>query len=269
MNLLKLQEPFREDEVEWRIMQSGFSDGKPWAKVICYIQSRAIMDRLDEVCDPESWRDEYREWHEGSGQSSQLCGISIKCGDEWIIKWDGAENTDIEGVKGGLSNAFKRAAVKWGMGRYLYNITGTHWAIFTNMGINSVKIENNWYKWNPPKMPKEFLPKDDKGSAKKEAPKNKPPAESNKPPDPIINPMTENQRKTIFGKMKDFGITDADCMKMTLGNMIGKEIASRNEICRNDATKIIKILNDPEAMKEFVRDVLEDVKPPEDDELPF
>lgn len=38
------------------------------------------------------------------------------------IQTDGAENTDIEPVKGGLSDAYKRAAVKWGIGRYLYDM---------------------------------------------------------------------------------------------------------------------------------------------------
>jgi len=37
-------------------------------------------------------------------------------------KWDGAENTDFEAIKGGLSDAFKRAGYKWGIGRYLYRL---------------------------------------------------------------------------------------------------------------------------------------------------
>ena len=42
--------------------------------------------------------------------------------NEWITKYDGAPNTDIEAVKGGLSDASKRAAVQWGIGRYLYGM---------------------------------------------------------------------------------------------------------------------------------------------------
>ena len=37
-------------------------------------------------------------------------------------KWDAAENTQVEAVKGGRSGAMKRAAVQWGIGRYLYNL---------------------------------------------------------------------------------------------------------------------------------------------------
>ncbi|WP_263317101.1 Rad52/Rad22 family DNA repair protein, partial [Enterobacter hormaechei] len=50
------------------------------------------------------------------------CGISIKVEGEWITKWDAAENTQVEAVKGGRSGAMKRAAVQWGIGRYLYNL---------------------------------------------------------------------------------------------------------------------------------------------------
>jgi len=41
---------------------------------------------------------------------------------EWIWKADGAGDTDVEAEKGAISDAFKRAAVKWGVGRYLYDL---------------------------------------------------------------------------------------------------------------------------------------------------
>ena len=76
------------------------------------------MDRLDEVLGPENWRDEYQPGPMGG----LICGISLRVNGDWITKWDGAENTQFEEVKGGLSAAFKRAAVKWGIGRYLYKL---------------------------------------------------------------------------------------------------------------------------------------------------
>ena len=50
-----------------------------------------------------------------------ICSLSCKVGDNWITKADGAGDTDIEGEKGGISDALKRAAVVWGIGRYLYH----------------------------------------------------------------------------------------------------------------------------------------------------
>ncbi len=76
------------------------------------------MDRLDEVIGPENWRDEYKSGPDGG----VICGLSLRIGDEWIEKWDGADIPDFEAIKGGLSDAFKRVGVKWGIGRYLYRL---------------------------------------------------------------------------------------------------------------------------------------------------
>jgi hypothetical protein len=75
-----------------------------------------------------------------------------------VTKWDGAENTDIEAVKGGLSGAMKRAAVQWGIGRYLYDLD-EGWANIHDRGRHSAKDKNNkWFKWDPPELPPWALP---------------------------------------------------------------------------------------------------------------
>jgi hypothetical protein len=116
MNIQRLAEPFAPEDIEWRIQRSGEKNGKHWAMVLAYITNRAIMERLDEAFGVGGWKNEYKEWH----GTSQLCGISAKIEDEWITKWDGADATNIEATKGGLSDAMKRAGVQWGIGRYLY-----------------------------------------------------------------------------------------------------------------------------------------------------
>ena len=101
----RLAAPFHPDDLEWR---AGATNGdKTKALALAYITSRAVMDRLDEVLQPENWRDEYDVGPSGG----IICGISLRIDGEWITKWDGAENTQFEEVKGGLSGAFKRAAV--------------------------------------------------------------------------------------------------------------------------------------------------------------
>jgi hypothetical protein len=97
----------------------GKNNNGIWAKVLAYVTNRAIMKRLDEVCGKAGWRNEYRDIPNNGGVE---CGISIKVEGEWITKWDAAENTQVEAVKGGRSGAMKRAAVQWGIGRYLYNL---------------------------------------------------------------------------------------------------------------------------------------------------
>lgn len=162
MDLSKLKEPFSAKDIEWRVAQSGISvKGKPWAQVLAYIQSRAIMDRLDEVCGPENWRNEYTAAPDGG----VICKLSIRYDGEWITKEDGAENTNIEAVKGGISGALKRAGVPWGIGRYLYKLE-TGWAVISPQGRYKGKFEdkkNNkveWHQWDPPDLPSWALPKE-------------------------------------------------------------------------------------------------------------
>lgn len=113
----ELKKPFTFEEIEWRIGSSFERNGEVKALALPYVTSRAIMDRLDAVFGLDGWTDEYQSW----GNNAQLCAITVRIGDRFIKKWDGAESTDIESVKGGLSNALKRTAVKFGIGRYLYS----------------------------------------------------------------------------------------------------------------------------------------------------
>jgi|ERR1044072_5489959 hypothetical protein len=110
--------PFEPGDIEWRVQQAGYTkDGKKiWAQVLAYVTNRAIQERLDDVCGIDGWKNVYEKAPDGG----VMCGISVKFTDEWITKWDGAENTHVEAVKGGLSGSMKRAAVQWGVGRYLY-----------------------------------------------------------------------------------------------------------------------------------------------------
>ena len=128
--LRKLAEPFAPEDVEWFIGVTTQNKDKGLA--IPFITNRAVMERLDEVCGVDGWKNEYetlgeREIYDYNNQvtgkkTSQLCGISIwsEKRKEWITKWDGAEESDIEAIKGSLSSAMKRAAVQFGIGRYLY-----------------------------------------------------------------------------------------------------------------------------------------------------
>lgn len=119
----KLRKPLAHDYVQWRIGMCGKSGEKIWARLLAYMDNRAVMDRLDEVVGPMNWSSEFKPGPSGGN----LCCISIRIGSEWVTKCDGAENTDFEPIKGGLSDAMKRAGVQWGIGRYLYDV-GESWA---------------------------------------------------------------------------------------------------------------------------------------------
>ena len=152
-----LQERFAAGEIEWRLQQSGERNGRIWAICVPYVTNRAIQSRLDEVVGPESWKNEFRP---GPG-GGVMCGISVRIGTEWVTKWDGAENTDVEGVKGGLSGAMKRSAVQWGIGRYLYALDETFATVSDGgrfRGKLPDKAGGKSFRWDPPRLPDWALP---------------------------------------------------------------------------------------------------------------
>lgn len=154
-----LARPFPAEDIEWRVQRSGEKNGKPWAMVLAYVTARAIQERLDEVCGILGWKNVYEKGPDGG----VMCGISLADSEgNWITKYDGAENTNIEAVKGGISGAFKRAGSVWRIGRYLYNLEAT-FAIISDNGSHSDKTkEGKWFKWNPPALPAWALPEGEK-----------------------------------------------------------------------------------------------------------
>lgn len=115
IDMQALAAPFDPARISWRV---GSTTGdKKKGMALAYCDARDIMDRLDAVCGPANWQDRY-EFH----GSRTVCYLSVRIGDEWITKADGAGDSDVEAEKGAISDALKRAAVKWGIGRYLYDL---------------------------------------------------------------------------------------------------------------------------------------------------
>lgn len=119
--LSRLAAPFAAEDLEWRL-QIAYED-RMQGIAVPYVTNRAIQNRLDDVMGPDRWHNEFKPWHSTGKRESQLCGISLYFEERgWITKWDGAEDSDIEPIKGGLSDSMKRAANQWGIGRVLYSM---------------------------------------------------------------------------------------------------------------------------------------------------
>jgi hypothetical protein len=104
---LKKEIPFK-----WRVQSAN-----QWgASCVAYIDSRQVQDLLDEVCGEGKWQCKFSE-HKGN----LFCEIGILCTGEWVWKSDCGSESNIEKEKGEASDAFKRAAVMWGVGRFLYS----------------------------------------------------------------------------------------------------------------------------------------------------
>jgi len=157
----KLKAYFPENELEWRVQQSGMTkNGEPYAMVLCYVQARAIENRLDEVVGFENWQNEIRV--EGDNIIAKL---GVRINGEWIWKENGASQTEIEAFKGGISGAIKRVASSgFGIGRYLYELDTTFAECTTikqkGKEWNQAKTKDKQtFYWKTPSLPPEFLPK--------------------------------------------------------------------------------------------------------------
>jgi hypothetical protein len=110
---VRFHEPFDTNLVHFRV---GPKRGDR-AIALAYIDAREVMERLDSVVGGENWSDECIQYNEGV-----ICNLRVRMPgtDDWIQKSDGSGKSDIEAEKGAISGALKRAAVKFGIGRYLY-----------------------------------------------------------------------------------------------------------------------------------------------------
>jgi hypothetical protein len=113
-----LAEPF--DAAEVRFKPAVVSGNR--ALALAYVDARVIQDRLDDVLGVEGWQDDYECLPDGS----VVCRLRLRLGVEWVTKVDvGGPSEQPDGgdrLKAAFSDALKRAAVKFGIGRYLYRI---------------------------------------------------------------------------------------------------------------------------------------------------
>lgn len=114
--LAKLAAPFDPAKISWRVGPVDNKENPTKGIALAYIDARDVQDRFDAVMGAD-WQNDFP--HAGT---KTVCRIGLKVNNEWVWRSDGAGDTDMEAEKGGLSDAFKRAAVKWGVGRYLYDV---------------------------------------------------------------------------------------------------------------------------------------------------
>ena len=112
----ELAEPFLTENISWRVGSTNRDKTKGMA--LAYMDARDVMERLDGVMGIGNWQDRYIN----AGNGKTCCEIGLFLDGHWVWKSDGAGDTGMEGDKGAFSDAFKRAAVRWGIGRYLYDL---------------------------------------------------------------------------------------------------------------------------------------------------
>lgn len=92
------------------------------ATIVSYIDSRQVAQRLDDVLGAQNWQDDYKLIDGKLFGGIGVLVIGDNGGEYWNWKWDVGTESNVDAEKGEISDAFKRAAVKLGLGRFLYSL---------------------------------------------------------------------------------------------------------------------------------------------------
>lgn len=116
---VKLTDPFPFSDIDYRVDSKVYnSEQGPRARIVFYITARAVMDRLDACV--ETWSTEYVVLPDGQHVECRLTVDGVTRADVG----EPSSGNQADAMKGAYSDAFKRAAVHFGIGRYLYKIPG-------------------------------------------------------------------------------------------------------------------------------------------------
>jgi hypothetical protein len=199
--------PFQEGEVKFK--PQVIKGNK--ALVLAFVDARTIQDRLDDVLGTSNWQDDYECLPDGS----VLCRLRIRVGGEWLTKVDvGGPSEQPDGgdrVKAAFSDALKRAAVKFGIGRYLYRLP-QFWCDYDPQTKKILK---------PPQLPEWALPpRKNKVAPKEPAPiKEKPPSRVKQPAvpkepipprEPVVKPIKATSNLPANGEELQRRLYDYD-----------------------------------------------------------
>ena len=125
---------------KWRLKSVANRAKKPYpdgsrGQFLAYIDARDVFNRLDAVLGPDRWQDSVKRVNE---DGSVIVSLSLSISGEWLTKEDiGYPNNPGAGVedeplKAAVSDAIKRAAVHYGIGRFLYDLPPTWTEIDAN-----------------------------------------------------------------------------------------------------------------------------------------
>lgn len=106
-----------ELQVKWRVQSTNDKGQKPYCIMIAYVDARDVAQRLDDVFGFQNWSDEYK-----MVRDELFCRITVNYEGVQTYREDVGSPSNVEKEKGRASDAFKRAAVKFGIGRYIYEL---------------------------------------------------------------------------------------------------------------------------------------------------
>lgn len=201
--LKALSAPFEAGEIKWK---PGVISGSR-CLALAYVNARVVQDRLDEVLGVAGWQDDY-EFLEGG---EVVCRLKVRVGGEWLTKVDvgGQSEQPDEGdrKKAAVSDALKRAAVKFGIGRYLYRLP-SQW----------VDYDPQKKQLKPPQLPAFALPAPRQAKPNPAPVPEKPAAKEE--PAPVADATMPKDGKELFSRIASFDARLAAAGRILAGELV-------------------------------------------------
>lgn len=120
--------PITPEEMEWKVQSKTLKNDKCKSLYVCYFTRAVAIARLNEAFGL-NWSASYttggfvhhKEYGDGTEDVTYTeCTIHVLTDNGLISRSDRASSSDVEPAKSGVSNSFKRAVSKYGMGLELY-----------------------------------------------------------------------------------------------------------------------------------------------------
>lgn len=124
--LAQLKNPFPPNLLKYRV--GATTKDKKKGIPLFYITSRDIFTRLDQVVGFGNWKKVTEIVRDEGKTVYAKTTIFIKIDNEWIGRDGIGSPSQAESEKGAESDSVKRAAIAWGIGRYLYYLPNNLWS---------------------------------------------------------------------------------------------------------------------------------------------
>jgi len=223
-----LSKPFDPREVEVKIQ--AVNRDRTRAQVVAYVDARTVLDRLDEAVGPTGWSDKYEVLFNSFDDEGRRL-VEVKC----TLTVLGVSKEDVgegDSLKAAFSDALKRAAVKFGVGRYLYRLPKV-WADLDERG--NIK--------DPEAVKRALLSGEAQDAPPWAVNGDKPKAANavNAEPKPSGG-ITEAQLRYIHKLWKEMG--GGDDIHDYASAVLGREVSSLKELTRQEASKLIEAMRE-------------------------
>jgi hypothetical protein len=206
----ELEVPFSPSLIEWRVVR--VSEDRSRGQVIPYADQRAYTDRLNELFTPAGWTRKYivhtSATFERSRDNKVASKVFVTCeltihgigshsatGEEWTDNENAGTSAEAQ--------AFKRACSCFGLGRYLYNLSGI-WVELDEHGhsaetpqLGAWATPEGWRKGLRP------LPHGESGAVKPAAAAEK--KKNSRPEEPSVSPEDRRMIQQIEAMAQPLG----------------------------------------------------------------